>query len=108
MVAKKNIVIKQRERESVVVEEKKMISSSKSVQGFLLLPTKHSLHHSPQSEPPPATAYLHTHTLFLFAQFTCREYSMVVAVLCKCVCFVDLFSRRKTLLLELKSVGAIN
>lgn len=64
MVAKKNIVIKQRERESVVVEEKKMISSSKSVQGFLLLPTKHSLHHSPQSEPPPATAYLHTHSSF--------------------------------------------
>lgn len=56
----------------------------------------------------PTSHCLFTYTLFLFAQFTCREYSMVVAVLCKCVCFVDLFSRRKTLLLELKSVGAIN
>lgn len=77
----------EKERESVVVEEKKMISSSKSVQGFPVAPHKTL---SPPSEPPPppsspATAYLHTHTLFLFAQFTCGVFNGCCGLMQMCL-----------------------
>lgn len=95
----------EKERESVVVEEKKMISSSKSVQGFPAAPHETL---SPPSEPPTSHClFTYTHSL-PFRTIYMQSIQWFVAVLCKCVCLVDLFSRRKTLLLELKSVGAIN
>lgn len=59
MVAKKNIVIKQREGECCGGGEKNDFKFKVSSR-FPVAPHETL---SPQSEPPPATAYLHTHTL---------------------------------------------